>query len=181
MYYCSVLSLCPVFSFPFSVPRRTRERKIVNKYIYQSYNKDYYYNNNHYIMGTFPARVLCPGAGGVCPWGSRSLLKLSQVGRCWQAGKYWERYWGICFSENIGRFAAGAGRYLGRYTFVRITVFQRHGLCRYPGRRITHQYLTIHIENVIISVTMITKKLFVTRRAKMPLESVFPPIPIKSH
>ena len=64
-------------------------------------------------------------------------------------------------------------RYLWRYTFVRITVLQRPGLCRYPGRRITHQYLTIYIENVIISVTTITKMLFVTRRAKMPLYGVF--------
>ena len=26
-------------------------------------------------MGTFPARVVCP-AGGVCPWGSRTLVKI---------------------------------------------------------------------------------------------------------
>ena len=84
LYYCSVLSLCPVFSFPFSVHKKK------NKYIYQSYYKDYY-NNNHYIMGIFS----CPCC--VCAWwwcvcaGSRGLLKLLQVGRCWQAGKYWER------------------------------------------------------------------------------------------
>lgn len=35
------------------------------------------------------------------------------------------------------------------------------------------QHLTTHIENVIISVTMITKKALVTRRAKMPIQSVF--------
>ena len=40
--------------------------------------------------------------------------------------------------------------------------------------------MTIHIENVIISVTMITKMLFVTRRAKMPLQSVFAHRDIKS-
>ena len=40
--------------------------------------------------------------------------------------------------------------------------------------------MTIYIKNVIISVTMITKKLFVTRRAKMPLYGVLPPPPIKS-
>ena len=40
--------------------------------------------------------------------------------------------------------------------------------------------MTIYIENVIISVTMITKKLFVTRRATMALESVFPLRDIKS-
>ena len=33
--------------------------------------------------------------------------------------------------------------------------------------------MTIYIKNVIISVTMITKKLLVTRRAKMPLQGVF--------
>ena len=33
--------------------------------------------------------------------------------------------------------------------------------------------MTIHIENVIISVTTITKMLLVTRRAKMPLYGVF--------
>lgn len=40
--------------------------------------------------------------------------------------------------------------------------------------------MTIYIENVIISVTMITKKLLVTRRAKMPLYGVLPLAPIKS-
>ena len=51
----------------------------------------------------------------VCvPGGSRSLLKLSQPGSYWQAGKYWEvpeaeRYWGFFFSENIGRTAAVQG------------------------------------------------------------------------
>ena len=53
------------FLSSFGVPRRARERKIVNKYIYQSYNKDYY-NNNPSIMGTFPARVLCACPAGVC-------------------------------------------------------------------------------------------------------------------
>ena len=61
-------------------------------------------------MGTFPARVVCPGAG-VCLEGGRGLLKLSQPGSCWQAGKYWElvseaeRCWGMFFAENIGRTA----------------------------------------------------------------------------
>ena len=41
------------------------------------------------------------------------------------------------------------------------------------------QFLTIYIENVIISVTMITKMLFVTRRAKMPLQGVFALCPYK--
>ena len=40
--------------------------------------------------------------------------------------------------------------------------------------------MTIYIENVIISVTMITKKLLVTRRAKMPLYGVFAFRDIKS-
>ena len=47
---------------------------------------------------------MCPGAG-VCPAGSRGLLKLSQPGRNWQAVPEAERYWGLCFSENIGRTA----------------------------------------------------------------------------
>lgn len=43
------------------------------------------------------------------------------------------------------------------------------------------QHLTTHIENVIISVTTITKGLLVTRRAKMPLYGVFAFRDIKSH
>lgn len=75
---------------------------------------------------------------------------------------------------------ASVGSGTGGYVFLRITVLQRTGLCRYPGRRITHQYLTIHIGNVIISVATITKMLLVTRRAKMPLYGVLPLAPIKS-
>ena len=98
------------FLSSFSVPRRTRERKIVNKYIYQSYNKDYYNNNNPYIVNLFlPVLCVCrlrQVSDGlpvgvlvlVCvPGGSSGLLKLSQPGSCWKPGKYWERYWGICF------------------------------------------------------------------------------------
>ena len=86
------------FLSSFSVPRRTRERKIVNKYI------------NHLIiktiiiiiiliLGTFPACVVCVSLVVCVLAGSRGLLKLSQPGRNWQAGKYWmvseaERYWG---------------------------------------------------------------------------------------
>ena len=73
------------FLSSFSVPLRTRERKIVNKYIYQSYNKDYYYNNNHYIGNLSCLCVVCPGAGVCVPGGSSGLLKLSQPGRNWQA------------------------------------------------------------------------------------------------
>ena len=43
------------------------------------------------------------------------------------------------------------------------------GQQRYFRQRITHQYLTIHIKDVIISVAMITKRLLVTRTAKMAL------------
>ena len=51
-------------------------------------------------------RTACPSVSGRCvSGGSRSLLKLSQPGRSWQAGKYWERCLGLCFSENIGRTA----------------------------------------------------------------------------
>ena len=66
-------------------------------YIYQSYT-NYYYNNNHYPLGNLFLPVLCACCpAGVFPVGSRSLLKLSQAGkcwlagRCWQAGKCWER------------------------------------------------------------------------------------------
>ena len=44
----------------------------------------------------------------------------------------------------------------------------------YFRQRITHQYLTTHIKDVIISVATITKRLLVTRRARMAMESVFP-------
>lgn len=69
------------------------------------------------------------------------------------------------WKKNNGSVPAGQRRYF----YFRITVFRRR------------QYLTIYIKNVIISVTMITKKLFVTRRAKMALESVLPRGDIKSH
>ena len=48
---------------------------------------------------------MCVLSGWCVPGGSRGLLKLSQHGSCWQAGKSWKRYWGICFSENNGRTA----------------------------------------------------------------------------
>ena len=39
---------------------------------------------------------MCPG--GVCvPGGSRSLLKFSQPGRCWDVGRYWEAVLGVMF------------------------------------------------------------------------------------
>ena len=99
--------------------------------------------------------MCCVRVVGVCvPGGSRSLLKLSQVGRCWDVGKYWERCW-----RRGG---------VGGSSFPRISAGQRW------------QHLTIYIENFIISGTMITKKLFVIRRAKMPLQGVLPLPPIKS-
>ena len=101
-------------------------------------------------MGTFPARVLCVFPAcvpGVCVARSRSLLKLSQAGKCWNVGKYWERCRrrsgvGGCSQEKI----TGGGRW---------------------------QHLTIYIENVIISVTMITKKLFVTRAPNLRCKPFF--------
>ena len=94
---------------------------------------------------------MCPCAGVCVSGGSRRLLKLSQhgsywqAGSSWQAGKYWERYWGIFFAENNG------------------------GIW---GQR--WQFLTVHIENVIISVTMITKKLFVTRAPNLRCKAFLP-------
>lgn len=122
-------------------------------YIYQSYI-NHYYNNNHYTMGIFSCPcVVCPG-GGVCA-GSRGLLKFSQVGRCWQAGKYWKRCigeavsevkrcWGFFSAENNG----GVG---GRW-----------------------QFLTVYIKNVIISVATITKMLFVTRPPNLRCTAFLP-------
>ena len=130
-----------------------------NKYIYQSYNKDYYYNNNPSIMGTFSClcvlsaacgrrRTACPSVSGRCvPAGRRSLLKLSQPGRNWQAGKCWER---------CRRWSGTGG-----CSQLRITAGLRW------------QHLTIYIENVIISVTMITKKLFVTRPSNLRCKAFY--------
>ena len=86
-----------------------------NKYIYQSYYKDYYNNNNPYIGNLF-LPVLCVSGRWACLAGSRGLLKLSQVGRCWnpvrswQAGRSWmvseaRRCWGIFCRKNNGRTA----------------------------------------------------------------------------
>ena len=69
---------------------------------------------------------------------------------------------------SVGKLAS-TGSGVGGYVFQRITVLQRHGQRRYSIGKITGLSLTIYIEYVIISVTMITKMLFVTRRAKMPL------------
>lgn len=58
-------------------------------------------------MGTFSCPCcVCPAC--VCA-GSRGLLKLSQAGRCWLAGRNWEavseaeRCWGMFSQKNIGR------------------------------------------------------------------------------
>ena len=75
-----------------------------NKYISLSYTNNYY-NNNPYTIGNLFLPVCC-----VCvPGGSRSLLKLSQAGKCWDVGRSWERCWGIFFSENNGRTAMVQG------------------------------------------------------------------------
>ena len=56
-------------------------------------------------MGIFSCPC-CVSWWWACACGSLvSLLKLSQPGSCWQAGKYWELYWETCFSENIGKEA----------------------------------------------------------------------------
>ena len=58
------------------------------------------------ILGIFSCPCVVRVVGWrVCWAGSRILLKLSQHGKCWQAGKCWERCWGLCFSENNGRTA----------------------------------------------------------------------------
>ena len=93
------------------------------------------------------------------PGGRWRLLKFSQVGSLWQVGGCWlaspgNWCWGICFVENIGRFGGAAGQQ------------------RYFRQRITHQFLTVHIKDVIISVTTITKRLLVIRRARMAMYGV---------
>ena len=138
------------FLFSFSVPHRTRERKIVNKYIYQSYNKDYYNNNNPYIGNLF-LPVCCACCRRVCSRREQELVKTFTTcqelgfGRSWQAGRRWER----CRRQSG----------IGGCSHKRITAGQRW------------QHLTAHIENVIISITMITKMLFVIRTATMRCEA----------
>ena len=60
----------------------------------------------------------------------------------------------------------GSGSGAGGYSAVRITAVRRPETGRYSLVRITvfqrRQFLTIYIKNVIISVTTITKMLFVT-------------------
>ena len=65
-------------------------------------------------MGTFSCPCCVSGWWCVFPAGSRGLLKFSQPGRNWQAGKYWmvseaERYWGMFSAKNNGRTAAVQG------------------------------------------------------------------------
>ena len=80
----------------------------------------------------------------MCPGGGVSL---GEPGGLVKTFTYWQV---LASLENTGSGTGG-------YSLLRITAGLRW------------QFLTIHIENVIISVTMITKMLFVTRRAKMPL------------
>ena len=67
-----------------------------NKYIYQSYNKDYY-NNNHYTMGIFPARVLCVCSRRVCG-GEQELVKTFTA---------WQK---LASLENTGSGAGGCSQ-----------------------------------------------------------------------
>ena len=81
--------------------------------------------------------------------GSRGLLKLSQHGRSWDL---------VCAGSGAGGvWACGAGG----CSFRRISAGQRW------------QHLTIHIENVIISVTTITKRLLVTRPSNLRCTAFF--------
>ena len=75
------------------------------------------------ILGIFscPSVCVCVCVPGVCvPGGSRSLLKLSQVGSCWEHGRNWER----C------RRRSG----VGGCSDVRITAVRRPETGRYSGR-----------------------------------------------
>ena len=107
----------------------------------------------------------------VVSWRWERLLKFSQgcrVGSLWKFGGCW------MVVRNVSWFGAGG------YVLKRITAGRWDGIGGYPGRRITHQFLTIHRKPVIISVANITKRLLVTRRATMALESVLPRRGIKS-
>ena len=106
----------------------------------------------------------CPGAG-VCLWEPGELVKTFTS---WQVLASWQVLGGGVGGSSFPRITAVSGA-LYSVENNGTSAGQRPGLCRYPGRRITHQHLTTHIKDVIISVTMITKKLLVTRRAKMPL------------
>ena len=83
-------------------------------------------------MCCVPGGGVCFPAGGVCWEGLVGLLKLSQPGRYWQAWKI------LASLENTGSGTGG-------YVFVRISVFQRPGLCRYSTEKITVVYLTANI------------------------------------
>ena len=101
LYYCSVLSLCPVFSFPFSVHKKK------NKYIYHLIIKTIIIII--LILGIFSCPcVVCPG-GGVCVLGGKQ--ELVKTFTTWQVLASWqvlgavseaERYWGLFFAENNG-------------------------------------------------------------------------------
>ena len=123
-------------------------------------------------------RTACPSVCvflvvGVFPAGSRGLLKLSQAGRNWErclppCGRSWtacrpvseaERCWGMFSAENNGSDPAGQRRYF----YFRITV----SVDRW-------QFLTFYIKDVIISVAMITKMLFVTRPPNLRYKPLLP-------
>ena len=104
---------------------------------------------------------MCPA--GVCMAGIGSLLKLSQPGRNWQAWKI------LASLENTG---GGTGGYsLLRITAVSVALYSGENNCISAGQR--RHFLTAHIENVIISVAMITKMLLVTRRANLRCTAFF--------
>ena len=72
----------------------------------------------------------------------------------------------------------GSGSGAGGYSAVRITAVRRPEIGRYSLVRITvfqrRQSLTIYIENVIISVATITKMLFVTRAPNLRCTAFLP-------
>ena len=113
-----------------------------------------------------------PGGRRCVPGGSRCLLKLSQVGSLWQVGKCWavSGLVSAALRQELDGLPSGIGGYSHRKITGAFPIGQR----RYFRQRITHQFLTVHIENVIISVTTITKRLLVTRRAKIALYGVSP-------
>ena len=113
------------------------------------------------LLGIFSCP--CVLSGRCVPGGSSGLLKLSQPGSYWQAGKYWER---------CRRRSGAGGSSLLRITAVSVALYfcENNGIS--AGQR--RQFLTTHIENVIISVTMITKMLLVTRAPNLRCKAFLP-------
>ena len=68
------------------------------------------------------------------PVGSRGLLKLSQVGRNWQAVSEGEWYWGMFSAENIGRTAMAIFDNLYRKCYNKRSDDNKNVICHQTGK-----------------------------------------------